>query len=221
MVEFLKVVADWFLHLDGYLEVLVTSYGPWIYVILFLVIFAETGLVVMPFLPGDSLLFATGMLAAKYGMNPLLLIIVLVIAAVLGDTANYHIGRYIGPKVFREDAPKNFFLKLLKKEYLEQGQAFYEKHGGKTIIMARFVPIVRTFAPFVAGVSTMNYSRFISFNIIGGVIWVAGLLLAGYFLASIPFVREHFEHVVLAIIFVSILPIIFELIRSKKSNNKI
>lgn len=217
MVELLKIIADWFLHLDSYLEVLVTSYGPWIYIILFLVIFAETGLVVMPFLPGDSLLFATGMLAAKYDMNPWLLIAVLIVAAVLGDTVNYHIGKFIGPKVFREDAPKNFFLKLLKKEYLEQGQAFYEKHGGKTIIMARFVPIVRTFAPFVAGVSTMNYSRFISFNIIGGVIWVTGLLLAGYYLASIPFVREHFEHVVLGIIAISIIPVVVELLRSKKA----
>lgn len=216
MVEFLKLIADWFLHLDSYLEVLVESYGTWIYVILFLVIFAETGLVVMPFLPGDSLLFATGMLASKYGMNPWLLVVVLVIAAILGDTVNYHIGKFIGPKVFREDAPKNFFLKLLKKEYLEQGQTFYEKHGGKTIIMARFVPIVRTFAPFVAGVSTMNYSKFITFNIIGAVVWVAGLLLAGYYLASIPFVRDHFEHIVLAIIFISIIPIVIELVRAKR-----
>ncbi|WP_299249626.1 DedA family protein [uncultured Cytophaga sp.] len=217
MVEFFKLLADWFLHLDSYLEVMVDSYGPWIYVILFLVIFAETGLVVLPFLPGDSLLFATGMLAAKYGMNPWLLILVLVVAAILGDTVNYHIGKFIGPKVFRADAPKNFFLKLLKKEYLEQGQAFYEKHGGKTIIIARFVPIVRTFAPFVAGVSTMNYSKFITFNIIGGVVWVAGLLLAGYYLASIPFVHDHFEHMVLAIIFISIIPIIIELVRAKMS----
>jgi membrane-associated protein len=217
MVEFLKLIADWFLHIDSYLNVLVESYGTWVYVILFLVIFAETGLVVMPFLPGDSLLFATGMLAAKYGMNPWLLILVLVLAAVLGDTVNYHIGKFIGPKVFRENAPKNFFLKLLKKEYLEQGQAFYEKHGGKTIIMARFVPIVRTFAPFVAGVSNMHYSRFIGFNIVGGIVWVAGLLLAGYHLASIPFVHDHFEHMVFAIIFVSIIPIIIELVRAKMS----
>jgi membrane-associated protein len=217
MVEFLKLIADWFLHLDSYLEVMVGSYGTWIYVILFLVIFAETGFVVMPFLPGDSLLFATGMLAEKYGMNPLLLIVVLVIAAVLGDTVNYHIGKLIGPKIFRENAPKNFFLKLLKKEYLEQGQAFYEKHGGKTIIIARFVPIVRTFAPFVAGVSNMHYARFITFNIVGGVVWVTGLLLAGYYLASTPFVHDHFEHMVLAIISISIIPIIIELVRTKIS----
>jgi membrane-associated protein len=217
MVEFLKLITDWFLHIDSYLNVLVESYGTWVYVILFLVIFAETGLVVMPFLPGDSLLFATGMLAAKYGMNPWLLILVLAVSAVLGDTVNYHIGKYIGPKVFRENGPKNFFLKLLKKEYLEQGQAFYEKHGGKTIIMARFIPIVRTFAPFVAGVSNMHYPRFIAFNIVGGIVWVAGLLLAGYYLASISFVHDHFEHMVLAIIFVSIIPIIIELVRAKMS----
>jgi membrane-associated protein len=214
-MEFIKLIIDWVLHFDHHLEVLVTLYGPWIYAILFFVIFAETGLVITPFLPGDSLLFAAGMLAAKYDMNPWLLIAVLIVAAILGDTVNYHIGKFIGPKVFRDDAPKNFFLKLLKKEYLEKAQAFYEKHGSKTIIMARFVPIVRTFAPFVAGVSTMNYSRFITFNIIGGIAWVTALLLAGYYLASNKLIRDNFEFVVLGIIVISILPIIIEYFRNR------
>ena len=216
MVELLKLAADWFLHLDKYLPVLVSTYGTWIYVILFLVIFAETGLVITPFLPGDSLLFATGMIAAQYGMNPWLLTGVMLVAAVLGDTVNYHIGKFIGPKVFSDTEKKNFFTKFLKKEHLEKAQSFYEKHGGKAIIIARFVPIVRTFAPFVAGISTMNYSRFISYNIIGGVVWVAGLTLAGYYLASIPFVKDNFNLISLSIIIVSLLPIAYELVFAKK-----
>ncbi len=216
MLEFLKVAIDWFLHLDVHLGELVRDYGTLTYIILFLVIFTETGLVVMPLLPGDSLLFAAGMLASFGGLNPWLLIITLIIAAILGDTVNYHIGKFIGPKVFSDEPSTNFFLRLLKKEYLIKAQAFYEKHGGKTIIMARFVPIVRTFAPFVAGVSTMNYSKFITYNIVGAVVWVSGLVLLGYFLAENTFVREHFEHVVLGIIAISVAPIAFEMLRPKK-----
>jgi len=215
-MEFIKFIIDWFLHLDAHLVELVSSYGTWIYAILFLVIFAETGLVVMFFLPGDSLLFATGMLAAKYGMNPWLLTLIMIVAAVLGDTVNYHIGKFIGPKVFSDTEKKNFFTKFLKKEYLERAQIFYEKHGGKAIIIARFVPIVRTFAPFVAGVTTMNYSRFISYNIIGGIVWVAGLTLAGFYLVEIPFVRDNFKLISLGIIIISLLPIVFELVFAKK-----
>lgn len=215
MVDLLKLAADWFLHLDAHLGELVSNYGTLVYLILFLVIFTETGLVVMPFLPGDSLLFAAGMLASLGDLNPWLLIILLIIAAILGDTVNYHIGKFIGPKVFTDTEPKNFFMRLLKKEHLEKAQAFYEKHGGKTIIMARFVPIVRTFAPFVAGVSRMNYSRFITYNIIGGIIWVTGLTLAGYYLAEFDFVRKNFEKVIFAIILISILPIIIEFLRGK------
>ena len=217
MIDLLKLAADWFLHLDVHLGELVSSYGPWVYLILFLVIFAETGLVVTPFLPGDSLLFAAGMLATFGDLNPWLLIAILIVAAILGDTVNYHIGKFIGPKVFTDAEPKNFFMKLLKKEYLETAQAFYEKHGGKTIIMARFVPIVRTFAPFVAGISKMNYSRFITYNVIGGIVWVTGLTLAGYYLARFEFVKEHFEHIVLAIIAISVAPIIIEYFRGKKA----
>lgn len=218
MIDLLKLAADWFLHLDVHLGELVSSYGPWVYLILFLVIFAETGLVVTPFLPGDSLLFAAGMLASLGDLNPWLLIALLIVAAILGDTVNYHIGKYIGPKVFSDAEPKNFFLKLLKKEHLEKAQAFYEKHGGKTIIMARFVPIVRTFAPFVAGVSRMNYSRFITYNVVGGIIWVTGLTLAGYYLAEFEFIRKNFEKVIFAIILISILPIIIEYFRGKKTS---
>ncbi|ABG57299.1 DedA family protein [Cytophaga hutchinsonii] len=217
MIEFLKLAADWFLHLDAHLGELVSNYGTLVYLILFLVIFTETGLVVMPFLPGDSLLFAAGMLASLGDLNPWLLIILLIIAAILGDTVNYHIGKYIGPKVFTDAVPTNFFMRLLKKEHLEKAQAFYEKHGGKTIIMARFVPIVRTFAPFVAGVSKMNYSRFITYNIVGGVIWVTGLTLAGYYLAEFEFVRKNFEKVIFAIILISVLPIVVEFFRNKKA----
>lgn len=216
MVDLLKLAADWFLHLDAHLGELVSNYGTLVYLILFLVIFTETGLVVMPFLPGDSLLFAAGMLASLGDLNPWLLIILLIIAAILGDTVNYHIGKYIGPKVFTDAEPKNFFMRLLKKEHLEKAQAFYEKHGGKTIIMARFVPIVRTFAPFVAGVSKMNYSRFITYNVVGGIIWVTGLTLAGYYLAEFEFIRKNFEKVIFAIILISILPIIIEFLRGKK-----
>jgi membrane-associated protein len=217
MIEFLKLAADWFLHLDAHLGELVSNYGTLVYLILFLVIFTETGLVVMPFLPGDSLLFAAGMLASLGDLNPWLLIILLIVAAILGDTVNYHIGKYIGPKVFTDAVPTNFFMRLLKKEHLEKAQAFYEKHGGKTIIMARFVPIVRTFAPFVAGVSKMNYSRFITYNIVGGVIWVTGLTLAGYYLAEFEFVRKNFEKVIFAIILISVLPIVVEFFRNKKA----
>ncbi len=217
MIDLFKLAADWFLHLDAHLGELVSNYGTLVYLILFLVIFTETGVVVMPFLPGDSLLFAAGMLASLGDLNPWLLIILLIIAAILGDTVNYHIGKYIGPKVFTDAVPTNFFMRLLKKEHLEKAQAFYEKHGGKTIIMARFVPIVRTFAPFVAGVSKMNYSRFITYNVVGGIIWVTGLTLAGYYLAEFEFVRKNFEKVIFAIIIISVLPIVVEFFRNKKA----
>lgn len=218
MIELLKLAVDWFLHLNEHLPVLVSNYGTLVYIILFLVIFAETGLVVTPFLPGDSLLFVAGMVVAQGSLNLWLLIAILIVAAILGDTVNYHIGKFIGPKIFRDEEPINFFLKLLKKEHLEKAQTFYEKHGGKTIIIARFVPIVRTFAPFVAGVSKMNYSRFITYNVVGGIIWVTGLTLAGYLLGDFDVVKKNFEKVIFAIILISILPIIIEYFRNKKAN---
>lgn len=204
-MEFLGQIADLFLHLDEHLTNVFTKYGVWTYGILFAIIFLETGVVVTPFLPGDSLLFAAGALSAAGGLNPLLLFAVLTAAAILGDSVNYSIGRAMGPRVFRED------IRWLKREYLERTQQFYEKHGGKTIILARFVPIVRTFAPFVAGVGTMSYSRFVFFNVVGGVIWTGSLIFAGYFFGNLPVVREHFEVVVLGIVFVSVLPMAWEL----------
>ncbi|MGN6647220.1 MAG: DedA family protein [Cytophaga sp.] len=215
-MEFIKFILDWLLHIGDKLPVLVADYGTLVYIILFLVIFAETGLVVTPFLPGDSLLFVAGMIVAQGSLNLWLLMAILIVGAVLGDTVNYHIGKFIGPKIFT-DEPKNFFMKLLKKEHLNTAQAFYEKHGGKTIIMARFVPIVRTFAPFVAGISKMNYSRFITYNIVGGIVWVVGLTLAGYFLGEFEIVKKNIDKAILGIIFISILPIIVEYFRNKKA----
>ncbi len=215
-MEFIKFILDWLLHIGDKLPVLVADYGTLVYVILFLVIFAETGLVVTPFLPGDSLLFVAGMIVAQGSLNLWLLMAILIVGAILGDTVNYHIGKFIGPKIFT-DEPKNFFMKLLKKEHLNTAQAFYEKHGGKTIIMARFVPIVRTFAPFVAGISKMNYSRFIAYNVIGGIVWVVGLTLAGYFLGEFEIIKKHIDIAMVAIIFISILPIIVEYFRNKKA----
>lgn len=188
------------------------EYRTTTYFILCLIIFCETGLVATPFLPGDSLLFAAGMLTAQNQiLNVWILIPLLIASAIAGDNTNYFIGKFVGVKLFEMRGLR----RILKKEYLKKTEAFYEKHGGKTIIMARFVPIVRTFAPFVAGVGTMNYSRYITFCLLGGILWVVSLTLAGYYLGSIPFVKEHFEKVVLGIILVSVLPILIAWLRSR------
>jgi len=208
-MELIKQFVDLFLHLDKHLETIIANYGTLTYVILFLIIFIETGLVVMPFLPGDSLLFAAGAFAATGSFNVYFLIGLLIVAAFLGDTLNYSIGKFIGPKVFSRD------YMLLKKEHLIKTQAFYEKHGGKTIIFARFIPIIRTFAPFIAGVGTMNYGKFISFNIIGGVLWVALFTFAGFQFGGIPEVKRNFTLVIFAIILLSLLPPVIEYIRHK------
>ncbi|MEW6128248.1 MAG: DedA family protein [Acidobacteriota bacterium] len=211
-MELIKSLIDLFLHLDKHLNEIIRDYGVWTYLILFLVIFCETGLVVTPFLPGDSLLFAAGALAATEG-SPLsvwLLFFLLCIAAVIGDTVNYWIGAKIGPKVFTQEKSRFF-----KKEHLLRTQKFYEKYGGKTIIIARFIPIVRTFAPFVAGIGTMNYFKFISYNVIGGILWVSICLFLGYFFGNIPIVKKNFSLVILAIVFISVLPAVFEIIRSR------
>ena len=200
-----KELLDIFLHVDKHLANLCTEYGTLTYVILFVVIFAETGLVVTPFLPGDSLLFAAGTLAAKGALDPIVLFFLLSISAVLGDGVNYAIGKYLGPRLL-----KNPNSRIFKKSYLDKTHSFYEKYGGKTIIIARFVPIVRTFAPFLAGVGTMSYGRFFAFNVIGGILWVAICVFAGYFFGRIPFVEKNFELVVLAIIFISVLPMLIE-----------
>lgn len=206
-------IIDIFLHLDKHLNELFAAYGTLIYLILFLIIFAETGLVVAPFLPGDSLLFATGALAASEGSTlslPLLLGL-LFVAAVVGDGVNYSIGNYIGPKAFSINS------RFLKQEHLRQTQTFYEKHGGKTIILARFMPIVRTLAPFVAGIGRMKYSQFALYNVLGGAIWVGSFLLLGYFFGNQPIVKKNFSLVVLGIIVVSVMPAVWEVIKARRS----
>ena len=210
---------DFFLHLDAHLFVLIQDYGIWIYAILFLIIFVETGLVVMPFLPGDSLLFAAGTFCAGVTkgtemaeLNLWLVLLLLIIAAILGDGVNYFLGRTIGAKVLQWKIGKR---QLVKQKYIDQTQAFYEKHGSKTIIIARFVPIVRTFAPFVAGIGAMSYSKFLKFNIIGGIAWVCGLTLLGYFFGNLSFVQKNFELVIFGIIGLSLVPMVFEILRAK------
>jgi len=210
MIEFLTQALDFIRHLDEHLQNLVTEYQALTYLILALIIFCETGLVVTPFLPGDSLLFAAGAVAAGgSALNVWILIPVLIIAAILGDNVNYFFGRYLGKKVFAKD------YWFLKKEYLTRTEEFYDKYGGRTLIMARFVPIVRTFAPFVAGVGEMQYRRFIGFCLGGGVLWVTSMTLAGYFIGHIPAIKENFEFVVLGIIGISVLPMVFEVLRAR------
>jgi membrane-associated protein len=210
-VDLLKEFIAFFLHLDTHLYAAIQAYGAWTYLLLFLIVFCETGLVVTPILPGDSLLFAAGALAAGSSLNIVWLAILLSVAAVLGDAVNYAVGHFMGPKVFsRPDS------RFLKREYLDRTHQFYEKYGGKTIIIARFVPIVRTFAPFVAGVGSMTYWRFASYNIIGGVAWVTICLFAGYAFGNLPIVKENFTLVLLAIIFVSLLPGLFEFLRQRQ-----
>lgn len=206
-MELLSQFIDLFLHLDKHLSDIIQQYGVWTYAILFLIIFVETGLVVMPFLPGDSLLFAAGAFAAKGDLNLALLMVLLFIAAVIGDTLNYAIGNFIGPKVFSRD------YRFIKRKHLEKTHEFYEKHGGKTIIIARFIPIIRTFAPFVAGVGSMTYRRFIVYNLIGGFVWVVAFLTLGYFFGNLPIVKKNFTLVIFAIIFISILPPFIEAFR--------
>ncbi len=210
MVDAIKFLIDFVLHIDKHLFEIVSKYETWTYLILFLIVFAETGLVVTPILPGDSLLFAAGAIAGSSGgLDIFYLMIILFIAVFAGDNTNYFIGNYIGPKVFE----KNY--RLLKREYLEQTRTFYAKHGGKAIIMARFVPIVRTFAPFVAGVGSMTYKRFIGFSLLGSLLWINICLWAGYFFGGLPFVKENFSLVVLVIIAISVLPIIIGIIRNR------
>ena len=215
-MEFLKSIVDLFLHLDEYLSVVIQNYGGWTYALLFIVIFIETGLVVTPFLPGDSLLFAAGTFAALGSLNIYFMWGLLFVAAVLGDTVNYWIGHKLGLAIF--DTQNRFLKKVLKKEYLAKTEAFYEKHGGKTIVLARFVPIVRTFAPFVAGVGTMEYGRFISYNVIGGFLWVTIFLFMGNFFGNIPFVKANFELVIIGIILVSVVPMFVEYWKARKEN---
>jgi membrane-associated protein len=210
-MDFIAKVVDFVLHLDTHLSGLIQTYGFWTYLILFLVIFCETGLVVTPFLPGDSLLFAAGALAASGSLKIGWLFLILAVAAILGDTVNYWIGKIIGPKVFAKEKSRIF-----KKEYLDRTHRFYEKYGTETIILARFVPIVRTFAPFVAGIGRMSYGKFLSYNVIGGLLWVALFTFGGYFFGNIPFVKKNFSLVILAIILISLVPILWEYLKHRK-----
>ena len=214
-MDIIIYLIDFFIHLDKYLPLIIQSFGIWAYVIVFLVIFCETGLVVTPILPGDSLLFALGAFAAQGALNIEVLLYLLCVAAIAGDTVNYAIGHYIGPKVFHYEDSRFF-----KKEYLLKTHQFYEKHGGKTIVIARFMPIIRTFAPFVAGVGAMSYSKFILFNISGGIAWVCLFLLGGYFFGNIPSVKSNFTFVIIAIVIISVLPGVFEYWRQRRNTSQ-
>jgi membrane-associated protein len=209
VVQFL---IELFLHLDEHLSNVINQYGVWTYALLFFVIFMETGFVVTPFLPGDSLLFAAGTFAALGSLNLWLLIALLWAAAFLGDTANYWIGHYLGDRAYG--------IRWIKREYLEKTHAFFEKHGGKTIFLARFVPIIRTFAPFVAGIGRMSYGYFISYNVFGGLVWVFLFTVAGYLFGNIPLVRENFSLVVMAIIFISVLPMVVEAFKARREEKQ-
>jgi len=212
-MELITYLIDLFLHLDEHLANIIAQYGAWTYGILFLVIFMETGFVVTPFLPGDSLLFAAGTFAALGSLNVWLLAGLLMFAAVLGDTVNYSIGHYLGERAYN--------IRWIKREYLEKTHAFFEKHGGKTIFLARFVPIVRTFAPFVAGIGKMSYGYFISYNFFGGIVWVALFTFAGYFFGNIPFVKKNFEFVIVAIILISVLPMLYEWLKARREGRQV
>lgn len=219
----LKFLVDLFLHIDKNLAIVIHNFGGWSYFLLFFVIFMETGFVVTPFLPGDSLLFAAGALASSVqAFDIKLLWPLMVLAAFLGDTANYWIGHFLGAKVFDPEAKLSILglkikiSKIFKPEYLHKAQAFYDKHGGIAIVLARFVPIVRTFAPFVAGVGKMHYEKFLSFNAVGGLLWVTIMLMSGYFFGNIPFVKENFHYVVVIIILISVVPILIEWLKSKR-----
>jgi membrane-associated protein len=214
-MDILKKIIDIALHLDRYLSAIIQQYGLWTYAILFVVIFIETGFVVMPFLPGDSLLFAAGTFAALKALKIGWLIAALSAAAIIGDTVNYWVGHHLGPKVFRQEHARFF-----KKEYLDRTHAFYEKHGGKTIIIARFVPIIRSFAPFVAGVGRMSYGRFLAFNVVGGIGWVVLLTGAGYFFGGIPLIKNNYSIAVLAIIAISTVPIAVEYLRHRRQKTR-
>jgi membrane-associated protein len=215
VVEWCVWAIEFFLHLDRHLAQVISTYGTYTYALLFTIVFLETGLVVTPLLPGDSLLFAAGTFAGVGSLNVGLLFLLLSFAAVLGDTANYAIGAYLGPKVFH--FPKSRFF---NPEHLRKTHAFYEKYGGKTIIIARFVPIIRTFAPFVAGIGAMSYGRFLAYNVVGGVAWVAVCVFSGYFFGNLELVRKNFSLVILAIIVISVMPALFEVLKHRRETRR-
>lgn len=217
-MELIYSLIDFILHIDDHLVEIVNNYQTWTYLILFLIIFVETGVVVMPFLPGDSLLFAAGMLAAQPNdLNIVIMIVLLLIAAITGDSLNYSIGKNFGMRITKF---KLFGRQMVTDEQIAKTHSFYEKYGSKTIVIARFVPIVRTLAPFVGGIGRMKYSTFITYNVVGAILWVVGITLAGYFLGNIPIIRDNFSKVVLIIIFLSVLPIVFEVVKERFNRNK-
>lgn len=213
-MDAIKFLIDFILHIDEHLGELISNFGLETYIILFLIIFVETGVVIMPFLPGDSLIFAGAAFAANGSLNIFILFFVVLAAAIIGDTVNYHIGKAFGNKLI------NWNNKIIKKEYIEKTYSFFERHGGKSIIIARFVPIIRTFAPFVAGIGKMRYLRFLSFNAIGALLWVSLFCIAGFFFGNIPFVKDNFSLVIFAIIFISLLPAIIGVIKGKINSKK-
>src|SRR3990172_3560156 len=213
-MDLISFVVDFILHLDKHLSTIIQNYGTWTYLLLFLIIFLETGLVVTPFLPGDSLLFAAGTFAALGALNVGVLFLLLSVAAILGDTVNYWIGHYIGPRAFSGN------MRFLKKEYLDRTHEFYERHGGKTIILARFIPIIRTFAPFVAGVGAMTYPRFIAYNVVGGVVWVALFTFGVSFFGTLLIIKNNFSIVILVIILISVVPGLVEFFRERARSSK-
>jgi membrane-associated protein len=215
-LEFIQSLIDLFLHFDVHLAEFVARYGLWVYGLLFAIIFAETGLVVTPFLPGDSLLFAAGALAATGALDVRLLVLLLVAAAVLGNTVNYSIGRMIGPRVFRAEDSKGLSHRLLNREYLDRAHEFFERHGGKAVVLTRFVPIIRTFVPFVAGAGAMRYPAFALYNLAGGVLWVGICVGAGYAFGNVPIIKENFTLVALGIVAVSLVPVLVEWLRKRK-----
>jgi membrane-associated protein len=209
-------LVDLFLHLDRHLAELVTDYGPWVYGILFLIIFAETGLVVTPFLPGDSLLFAVGALGAVGALDAPLAAVLLIVAAIAGDAANYAIGRYVGPRVFRGTGGGTWVERVLNREHLGRAHEFFERYGGKAVVLGRFVPIVRTFVPFVAGAGAMTYPKFALYNVVGALAWVGICLGGGYVFGNVPIVRDNFTLVALGIVAVSLLPMVFEVLQARR-----
>ena len=214
-MEFIHSIADFIIHIDHHINTLVSNYGAWSYAILFAIIFCETGLIIMPFLPGDSLLFVIGALAASEGpLDVKLVLMLLTAAAILGNTVNYQVGRMLAPKIFRNEN-----IRFLNKEHLQKTQAFFDRHGSKAIIITRFMPILRTCAPFLAGVGSMPYSKFTLYNFVGGILWVSFFVLAGYFFGKVPFIEHNFSKVILVIIVVSLLPAVIEILRHNKSKS--
>ena len=214
MLDLFLSLIDFIIHIDEHLAVIIGDYGTWTYAILFLIVFVETGLVIMPLLPGDSLIFAAATFAAKDVLDPWVLFLVMSVAGIIGDGVNYAIGNYIGPRVFTDD------IRFLKREYLDKAHAFFEKHGGKAVILGRFMPIIRTFVPFVAGAGSMTYPKFALYNVIGAISWVGSFTLLGYFFGNIPAVEENFTYVIFGIIFLSILPPILEVLKERRNAKK-